>query len=187
MAPSPLYYFTASCIAEVFALTLYYPYDMIKVRLQTSNDKFHYNSLSDAFSKIIKKSSLTGLYRGSSIYIFTYMINYSMQMMIYEVAIEKAKKKNIIKFHQYEWEIIAFSSCLSGIVSAAVTNPLECLAVRKQTDPATSLLQTIKQEKFLLMKKGLGARMAFNSLQSMFFFMTVNALGKIFNVNLHDD
>jgi hypothetical protein len=43
---------TSSAIAEFFALFFYYPYDLIKTRMQTSNETFKYRGVADAFVKI---------------------------------------------------------------------------------------------------------------------------------------
>lgn len=48
-------YAGASTIAEVIALIAYYPYELVKVRFLTKNDKYGYQSVSDAFIKILKK------------------------------------------------------------------------------------------------------------------------------------
>lgn len=45
-------YASASTIAECLALTVYYPFELIKVRLMTMNDRFKYESVNDAFHKI---------------------------------------------------------------------------------------------------------------------------------------
>jgi hypothetical protein len=49
-----LTYATSSTIAEVISLILYYPYEMIKVRLMTKNHIYRYFSVGDAFKKILK-------------------------------------------------------------------------------------------------------------------------------------
>lgn len=66
-------YASASTIAEVFALIVYYPFELIKVRLLTRNDHFKYSSVSDAFFKITKKDSVPGLYRGVGAFFFAFM------------------------------------------------------------------------------------------------------------------
>lgn len=46
-------YASASTIAEVFSLLIYYPFEVIKVRLLTKNHIYQYSSVSDAFVKIL--------------------------------------------------------------------------------------------------------------------------------------
>ena len=71
-------YATASTVAEVIALTVYYPYELIKVRLLTKNDKYRYSSVSDAFFKITNKDSIKGLYKGVFTFFFTFMGQYTL-------------------------------------------------------------------------------------------------------------
>lgn len=68
-------YASASTIAECVALTIYYPFELIKVRLLTKNEHYRYNSVSHAFLKISKteKKGVLGLYRGVFAFFFTFM------------------------------------------------------------------------------------------------------------------
>ena len=43
---------TRPVAGELFALVFYYPFDLIKTRMQTMNDVYKYNNLLDAFLKI---------------------------------------------------------------------------------------------------------------------------------------
>lgn len=43
--------FLASTLAEMAALPVYYPFDLMKTRMQTSKVKGEYNNLFDAFVK----------------------------------------------------------------------------------------------------------------------------------------
>ena len=55
-------FFTASFVAEFFTLLVYYPYDLIKCRLQSSDFQFKYKNLVHAFSKEIRQNSFLSLY-----------------------------------------------------------------------------------------------------------------------------
>lgn len=66
-------YASASTIAELLALIIYYPFELVKVRFLTKNDKYGYNSVSDAFVKILRKDSAPGLYRGVFAFFLTFM------------------------------------------------------------------------------------------------------------------
>jgi len=66
-------YALASTIAEVIALIVYYPYELIKVRLLTKNNTYRYDSVSDAFIKILRKDNVPGLYRGICAFFLTFM------------------------------------------------------------------------------------------------------------------
>jgi len=47
-----LIYMAASVVAEAISLAVYYPYEIVKVRMIAKNDKFNYTSIPDAFKKI---------------------------------------------------------------------------------------------------------------------------------------
>lgn len=66
-------YASASTIAEVLALLVYYPYELVKVRLLTKNHHYNYYSVSDAFYKILYKDSVFGLYRGLGTFFLTFL------------------------------------------------------------------------------------------------------------------
>jgi Mitochondrial carrier protein len=73
-------YASASTIAECVALSIYYPFELIKVRLLTKNDHYQYNSVSHAFKKIATtdKAGPLGLYRGLFAFFFTFMGQYTL-------------------------------------------------------------------------------------------------------------
>jgi hypothetical protein len=77
-------FFLASFVAEFFTLLVYYPYDLIKCRLQSKNYFFKYQNLPHAFSKEIREGSLLSLYRGSVPFLATYCLFVSTQFTIYE-------------------------------------------------------------------------------------------------------
>lgn len=81
-------YACSSTIAEIFALTVYYPYELIKVRFLTKNDKYGYESVSDAFVKILRKDTVFGLYKGVWAFFLTFMGQYTLQMTCYELIID---------------------------------------------------------------------------------------------------
>jgi hypothetical protein len=48
--------FVASGLAELICLTFYYPYDLIKTRMQVYNQAHRYNGVLDAFIKIYQEN-----------------------------------------------------------------------------------------------------------------------------------
>jgi hypothetical protein len=48
--------FFSATIAELLALSFYYPFDLIKTRMQTSNHTFKYNGTFDAFHKVFHEN-----------------------------------------------------------------------------------------------------------------------------------
>lgn len=125
-------YASASTVAEVFALVLYYPYELVKVRLLTKNDVYKYESVSDAFIKIVKKDHFKGLYRGVGAFFFAFMGQYTLQMTIYESIIDSViKTKGQDHYRNNENYYVITTSIQSGVIAAFFTNFLEVIVVRK--------------------------------------------------------
>lgn len=183
---SSLIFLTASFIAETFTLGLYYPYDLIKSRLQTSNRIFQYKSLLHAFQKEIKENGLFSLYKGGTPFLIMFATTISLQFTVYESYIKYIKDRHMESWVKRELSHIVLASFLAGAIGSGVTNGLEVLVVTKQTKPEANLLKIVKKEKFGLLTKGLGARVYYQSIQSIVFFSTVTYVGKLFNVELED-
>jgi hypothetical protein len=84
------------------ALTVFYPFDMIKVRLQTSNHLFKYKGLKDAFTRIFYQDSTPfGLYIGLPMYMVTYISNFTLQLTLYEVLTARYKKSGEFEKNEY--------------------------------------------------------------------------------------
>lgn len=173
----------SSCLTQMIALWVFYPYDMIKVRLQTSNHIYRYKGLKDAYVRIYHQhSSPKGLYIGLPMYMCTYVSNFTLQLTIYELFTAELKKRGQYQTNEYRW--VLFASAISGLVASIFTNPLEVLAVRKQTNPKTDIVKELAKERTKLFTKGLAARGWFNSLQAITFFTAANFFGKFYNVEL---
>lgn len=183
---SSLIFLTASFVAETFTLLLYYPYDLIKSRLQTSNRVYQYKSLLHAFQKEITENGLFSLYRGGAPFLIMFATTISLQFTVYESYIKFIKDHYMESWKNRELPHVVLASFLAGAVGSGATNGLEVLVVTKQTKPETNLWEIVKREKFGLMTKGLGARVYYQSIQSIVFFSTVTYVGKLFNVELED-
>eukprot|EP00347_Sterkiella_histriomuscorum_P012966 403366531 len=180
-------YASASVIAEMLALMIYYPYEMIKVRFLTSNDRYGYKNVSDALMKIVKTDSVKGLYQGSLAYSLAFLGQYTIQMTIYESYIDYIiKKHGNQKFKESENTYIIKGSIMGALTAAQFTNCLEVVVVRQQCGSGESALTIFKNEGWHIFTKGIGAKMLLASLQSVTFFMSIHYFGKLFNASLHD-
>lgn len=72
------------------------------------------------------------------------------------------------------------------MVGSSLSNPVEVIAVRKQVSLELSLCSMLKENESVrqLMTKGLGARVAYHSTQSVVVFFLIHHIGKLFNVDL---
>lgn len=53
-----LIYAAASAFSELLSLIVFYPFELIKIRLLTKNEVYKYESVVDAFIKILMKDSV---------------------------------------------------------------------------------------------------------------------------------
>ncbi len=81
---------------------IYYPYELVKIRLLTKNEQYQYSSVSDAFVKITRKEGISGLYRGCISFFFAFLGQYTMQMTTYELLIDSIiKSKGLDYYHEH--------------------------------------------------------------------------------------
>ena len=109
----------------------------------------------------------------------------SIQFTVYELLIAFFKQRDI-KFSQRELAYIVLASFAAGGISSSCTNAFEVLTVQAQTRPDIKIRDIIKSEGSNLLTKGLGARIYYNSVQSVVFFTVVTYVGKLWNVDLTD-
>lgn len=79
-----LVYLLASFTTEVLTLSVKFPYDLIKCRLQSVNYIFKYQNLPHAFNKEVSENGVRSLYRGSMPFLATYATFVTLQFSIYE-------------------------------------------------------------------------------------------------------
>ena len=99
--------FLASALAEMLALVFYYPFDLIKTRMQTNHALFQYNNLFDACFRICEEpfsqeetgklstadkgrrarerwTTLQRFYKGMSLYGSGYILFMAIEFSVYE-------------------------------------------------------------------------------------------------------
>lgn len=108
--------FAASAIGELVALGLYYPYDLIKTRMQTHHSHYGYKGTLDAFIKIYEERNhsqvseqgwrrflmpkyrgLRNLYNGMFLYSLSYTAFVALEFSLFEgilMAIENYREEN---------------------------------------------------------------------------------------------
>jgi hypothetical protein len=125
----------ASIVAEAVTLAMYYPYEIIKVRIIAKNDQYQYKSLPDAFKKMYNQGGLRGMYTGSSHFLINYVLSYSIQMVIYETYMDLKKQKwGIEEFKKNEWRYVVEAALLGGFLSGLVMNSFECIVILRMAD-----------------------------------------------------
>jgi hypothetical protein len=141
-----LVYASASTVAEIVSLFIYYPFELTKIRLLTKNDIYGYTSVSDAFVKILKADGVTGLYRGLVTFFFAFMGQYTLQMTTYELIMDKTLRDlgSMEKLRENENFYVLKASVISGVIAALLTNSLEVMVLRKQTQKEITIREILK-------------------------------------------
>ena len=137
----------ASFTAELLTLGVQYPYDLIKCRLQSVNDKFQYKNLRHAFETEARNNGFFSLYRGVFPFLTTYCAFVTLQFTVYEKMIEHYKHKlGHDNFVKNEFWINCYAGFAAGSIAAAFTNCLEAITVAKQTNPELNIFNMVKKE-----------------------------------------
>eukprot|EP00347_Sterkiella_histriomuscorum_P008459 403345020 len=221
--------FASSIIAEQLTLTLYYPFDLIKTRMQVDYLKYGYKGTLDAFIKVYqeKKSALfpskpwlqkvfqiKNFYNGIVLYSLSYTFFVALQFSIFEsllLFVENYRQDKILRnlnlASHYDNKIpsgqtevhhaniqskdhskidIAVCSFTAGVFAGFLTNPIEFLAVNRQTNENFSIRQALKQKGIFydMMFKGNTYRCIYNGCSAMMFFLLFQELCLPLNVDI---
>jgi hypothetical protein len=150
----------ASAIWELVAISFYYPFDLIKARMQRS-ENYHYKNTTDGLYQIFKSKSesykIFDYYKGAGIYTLSYGLFTILEFTFYEtilVTITNWSKRKGYTSEQYNSELshakqrnllhVIISSFLSGALSAIIVNPLELTVWAYQNSKGKSITQVIK-------------------------------------------
>lgn len=105
-------------MSEMLALTFYYPYDLVKVRMQACNEIYKYQSCLDACIKIMNEENsykqrtlsdylarIKGFYRGMFLYGLGYVSFIALEFSLFEGILqyieewkENKKLDSLIKY-----------------------------------------------------------------------------------------
>lgn len=181
-----LVFLTSSFIAETLTLSLYYPYNLFKSRLQTSNSIYKYKSLLHAFQKEFQENGAMSLYKGWWPFLIMFSTTIALQFTVYETYLKYVREHYSRSYKKNEFLHIVWGSFIAGAIGHALTNGLEVIVVAKQWIPDADIRSIVKKEGYGLLTKGLGARVYYQSTQSIVFFSTVTYIGKLFNVKIEE-
>ena len=126
----------SSFTSEFMCLSVKYPFDLVKCRLQSVNAVFKYKNLLHAFRKEIKTNGVLSLYEGGTPFLATYCTFVALQFSIYEKVIDHYKKSmSEEKFKESEFHVNCVAGLAAGSIASALTNGHEAITVAKQTNP----------------------------------------------------
>jgi hypothetical protein len=180
-------YLASSLLGETLFLLFYYPYDLIRTRMQTMMTTWDYKGPIDGYRQILmgKFRNFKRLYVGATPSFILNLSNQSIMFTVLESMREFFLKKNNFKsitelpIHTY-----LFCSVTAGIVSGAATNIMEVVTIHKQVDPKFKFTHFIKEQGIRALTQGLYARMSINVFHSATLFFVVDYMSQIFDVEL---
>jgi solute carrier family 25 (mitochondrial carnitine/acylcarnitine transporter), member 20/29 len=109
--------FASGCVGGVAQCIVGHPLDLIKVRLQTSNE---YKGMSDAFMKIVKQEGAKSLYKGVQSPLTGLTIFNSVMFFTFGQT-----KKLFIKEGETEDDIGTFKTALAGGITGLIISAVE--------------------------------------------------------------
>lgn len=182
-------YTLSSIAAELVIYPLYYPFDLIKTRIQIGQNA--YFNFFDGVKQILEKSEREGYGKIRDLYVgFTpcLMLNICgtfLTFFTFEVSRDYFAKKQNIPAEEIKGLQYFLCSFMAGFVTASSLNFLEVYSIQK-----VALGKEITFRKFLsvknldAIKSGMLIKMGSGILYTIFILESVNLYGKIFKVNL---
>ena len=183
-----LMYFLVAGISDCLALLIYFPFEVVTLRMQWWSEEYKYRGLADGFADIYKSHGPLGIYKGYTPYVLNYVTNYSIQFMLYEDIISYIKLNIGHDFYyKYDDPIVLATSMLCGFVGSGLTNWFEVFAVRKQANMSESTIDVIRDLGFKIFTSGIKVRVFYHTFQAIGLFYSLHLFGKLYNVELNDD
>lgn len=180
-------YLVSSLLGETLFLVIYYPYDLIRTRMQTRMPEFNYKGPFDGLKRIMGGSmkNVKNIYTGAAPSFVLNLANQSIMFTVLESLREYfLKKQQLHSISQLSMPYYLFCSIIAGAISGAATNTLEVITIHKQVDPKFKFTCFIKEQGIKSLTQGLIARMTLNTLQCTTLFFVVDYVSKMFDVEL---
>ncbi|KAJ7623582.1 carnitine/acyl carnitine carrier [Roridomyces roridus] len=151
---NPTVDFVAGTLAGIAGLVAGFPFDTVKVRLQTPElAKMYKGSTARAITTIVQEERLVGLYKGISSPLLTVALMNGLVFASYNFFLRLQLQGSDTASASLTQITLAGVGC--GIVSAAVTTPTELIKIRQQQCTGSSTARGIVSE--LLRTGGLPA------------------------------
>ena len=180
-------YLISSLLGETMFLIFYYPYDLIRTRMQTRMSGFEYKGPIDGCKQILKGKirNFSKLYVGATP---SFILNLSNQTIMFTV-LESSREfflqeDKLSSVSQLSTSKYLFCSISAGVVSGAATNIMEVVTINKQVDPNFKFRTFIKEQGVKALTQGLLARICINVAHSVTLFFVVDEISRVFNVEL---
>lgn len=182
-------YTLSSILSELCIYPLYYPFDLVKTRIQTG--QYAYKNFFDGVKKIYLNSKRTGIsvikdfYTGFSP---SFIFNLSSTFLVFftfEITRDYIAKKKNIKNDEVVGFDYFFCSFMAGFVTAATLNFLEVYSIQKVVHgDEITFKKFLSAKNFYAIKSGLMARMISGIFYTIFLLESINFYGKILKAHI---
>jgi hypothetical protein len=190
-----LTHFVGGFAAESVSCVLWVPIDVVKERLQVQSSlagAFKYSGAVDAVSTIVRSQGLWGLYRGYGATLLSFGPFSALYFVFYEHAKSFASRTFEASGDHDGLGFASFLACGASAGSAAsfLTNPLDMAKMRLQVQRSGAetpfayrnifdgVFQIAKNEGFLALFRGSGARIAYHAPSTAIAFSLMERIKK---------
>lgn len=184
-------YLSSSLVSELLFIFFYYPFDLIRTRMQTRIPQFAYKGPVDGFRNILANPrfrwrNCRELYTGATPSIVLNMANTCIAFTVLESMRDYFKKKYGYKtVNDLSTKHYLLCSVAAGVISGAATNVLEVVTIHKQIlGKEFKLIKFFQEQGLKPFTSGLFARITINTLGTVTLFYMVDYFSSIFNVEL---
>lgn len=186
----------ASAWWELIAIWMYYPFDLIKIRMQNS-EQHNYKNLTDAFYRMsVEKGSsfrFSNFYLGCGIYIWNYGMYTVLEFTFYETILAALVNHSKSKKSEQELEAlgdshkhrknthIVMSAFMAGCISGFIMNPIQYIQFNRQIShkPVRQILFELKRYRDLW--TGVQFTSFYYGLNSTLVFLTLEKVWQLFD------
>jgi hypothetical protein len=172
---------------------LYMPFDLVRARMQMSNNMYDYKNVFDGLGKMWRREGLRSLRNCGSVYFALSGVQAGFTFGFYEIF------NNMLKpaFKATERDgvnlpLTIVSSVTAASVASCLANPLDVMVTRKQTSnrfvKTTELIRDIyRAEGCRGFMKGVSGTVSYFALASAILFPTYEVLKSGFNVDFSEE
>lgn len=182
-------YTFASILSEFIIYPLFYPFDLVKTRIQTG--QFAYKNFFDGVKDIYFNSPNKG-FKAIKEYYVGFCPSFALSLMgtflvffTFELTRDYIAEKKNIKSEEIVGLNYFLCSFIAGFVSASSLNFLEVYSIQKMIHgDKISFRNFISLKNFNAIKSGLVTRIFFGVFYTVFLLEAINFYGKIYHIHL---
>jgi hypothetical protein len=181
-------YTFSSFVSEVIVYIFYYPFDLIKTRIQTG--QYEYKNFPDAIRQICHKKDIMGslkkLYTGFTPSLILCTTSMTLTFFTFEISRDHFAQKRNIKSEDVNGLDYFICSLTTGVVTSFSLNFLEVFTIQKIVHGKNFTIKTFLKPKHFLQAttSGILARNVYGIFYTIFWLEILNIYCKLYDVTL---